>query len=77
MHSRQDDNDPDLPELQENPHRRAKTYGMSGMTNDAMNTFPGDDNLDLPELKENPHWRARTSGTSGMTNDTTNVFLMR
>ena len=40
---------------------------MSGMTNNAMNTFPSNDNLDLPELKENPHWRAQTSGTSGMT----------
>ena len=47
------------------------------MTNDVMNTFPGDNDLDLPELKENPHWRARTSGMSGMTNDTMNAFLMQ
>ena len=77
MRSQQDDNNPDLLELKENPHRRAKTYRTSGMTNDAMNTFPSDDDLDLPELKENPHWRAQTSGTSRMTNDTMNTFLMR
>ena len=41
MHSQQDNNNPDLLELKENPHRRVKTYGMSGMMNNMMNTFPG------------------------------------
>lgn len=35
-----DDNYPDLPELEENTHRRARTSGTSGMMNDMTNTLP-------------------------------------
>ena len=69
--SRQDDNDLDLLELKENPHRRVQTSGTTGMTNDTTNAFlmqqePPQEGTNLQNERDDKH-----------VPDATNVFPMR